>query len=656
MPSPQFIHPSPNRDAETRALSVLLDKLQSHLQEVRDDPSNVLNQMLLQYVDRQVTGMSHLFSNTLAETSFCSWGRLPLDHKNANGELPELIDEARRDILLTQLSDLLPTLQQDPTPVINLINVLILPTKYDFTRVLAIRPPVDFAAGFSSPLTSINLAVLSLLEKATYRKSDIDIVAGKADVVAALVKLWLCTQDTAVAGRAQDVIARLLLADEGEKSMSNSGIMDEGLMWRRILRDRDIYGSIFSICSLSTAGQEGPLSRMEKTISQARLLDILLKIDSIPVRTSQIPEIEQRFGIDNGGLLQFAALRMVDYKDDVLMHMTLIDFYANYLRVGNNVALRFLRDNGLHARSMAYYLEPEKQDSQDVTYLHSSSAKYLSTYCSTFPQDLLSSPIAGHILSRVTRSLMNTSSSQWAQGKIPKHDLQVLVSLPRAMLMPSSEDLSPLFLIPVRPANPDALAALAQILHGDDEIIEEQAAARALYYLVMEHHGDFWKHVVATADTVAIKESALSAIGLMGAIVSAQWSPLLDTEVSGSTPYKLPSERALARKCGADSLPQSGIDAILTQPALGLVISYLMRPAQSFGNLVGGGRGDVGSAVYKVAVAKHDVLVTLHKRLTEWVETRGEGHEMLSAISRRVAQGPMGGMSEAGGRVATIEL
>ena len=567
-----------------------------------------------------------------------------------------MIDEPRRDILLNQLSDLLPTLQQDPTPVINLINVLVLPTTYDFTRVLAIRPPVDFAAGFSSPFTSINLAVLSLLEKATYRKSDIDIVAGKADVVAALIKLWLCTQDTAVAGRAQDVIARLLLADEGENTMSNSGIMDEGLMWRRILRDKDIYGSIFSICSLSTAGQEGPLSRMEKTISQARLLDILLKIDSIPVRTSQIPEIEQRFGIDNGGLLHFAALCMVDYKDDVLMHMTLIDFYANYLRVGNDFALQFLRNNGLHARSMAYYLEPEKQDSLDVTYLHSSSAKYLSTYCSTFPQDLLSSPTAGQILSRITQSLENTSSSQWAQGKIPKHDLQVLVSLPRVMLMPNRQALSPLFLIPVRPANPDALAALAHILHGDDEIIEEQAAARALYYLEMEHHRDFWKRVVSTADTVAIKENALSAVGLIGAIISAEWSQLPDTEVSGSTPYNLPSEKALARKCRAESLPRSGIEAILTQPALGIVIPYLIRPVQILGSLVGGGRGDVESAVYKVAVAKHDVLVILHEKLNAWVETQGEGHEMMSAIRRRVAQGPMGGMSEAGGRVATIEL
>ncbi|KAF6225480.1 hypothetical protein HO133_009480 [Letharia lupina] len=605
------------------ALPALLGQVHSHLEEVRNDPRKSLNDKLLEHVDRQVT---------------------------------ETIEESWRDTLLNQLSDLLPTLQQDPTPVTNLINVLTLPATYDFTRVLTIQPPVDFTAGFTSSLPSINLAVLSLLEKATYRKSDIDIVAGKADVVAALVKLWLCTPDTAVAGRAHDVIVGLLLANEGEHTMSDSGIMDEGLIWRRILRDRDIYGSIFSICSLNTAGQEGPLSKREKTVSQARLLDMLLKIDSSPVRTSQIPEIEQQFGVNNGGLLHFAAIHMVEYQDDVLMHMTLIEFYANYLGTSHTYALHFLRSNGLHDRALAYYLEPEKQDSLDLTYLYGASAKYLSTYCSTFPQDLLPSPLAGHILSRVTQAVENTSSIQWAQGKIPKHDLRVLVSLPRVMLIPRTQASSPLFLIPVKPANPDAFAALAHILHGSHGgKPEERAAARALYYLEMENISTFWGRVVAAADTVALKESALSALSLIGAVITAKWSPLPDTEPSGSTPFRLPSEGELASKCNAASLPKSGIEAIMSQPALGIVVPYLMRPPQSFGNLVSGGRGDVESAVYQIAAAKHDVLTLLHMKLKAWVGTRAEGQEMVAAVERRVMQGAMGGTGEVGGRVGTME-
>ena len=481
-------------------------------------------------------------------------------------------------------------------------------------------------------------------------------MAGKAEVVASLIRLWLCTPDTGVGGRALDVIVKLLLGDEGESTLSDSGIMDEGLMWRRILRDRDIYGSIFSICSLNTTGQEGPLSRREKTISQARLMDLLLKIDSSPLRTSQIREIEENFGVDNGGLLHFAAIHMVDYRDDVLMHMTLINFYSNFLRTGNAFALEFLQSTGLHERTMAYYLESEKQESLDLTYLYLSSAHYISAYASTYPQDLLSSPTAGRVLSHATQAVQNTSTSQWGQGKIPVPDLHVLTSLPRVMLIPNSQTISPLFSIPIRPANPDAFDALVCIMHTcTDTTPEDRAAARTLYYLEMENIPDFWDCVVSTADTVALKESAISAISLIGTIITADWLPLSETVSSGSSPYKLPSERELARKCHVDSLPKSGIEAIMTQPALGVVIPYLMRPAQSFGSLVGGGRGDVESAVYKIAAAKHDVLIRLHQKLKEWVGTRGEGQAMVAAVERRVAQGPMGGTSDVGARVGTME-
>ena len=532
---------------------------------------------------------------------------------------------------------------------------------FGFTRVLAIHPPVDFTAGLSSTIPSINLTVLSLLKEATHRRSDIDIVAGKADVVAALIRLWLCTPDTAVAGRAHDVITGLLKpqlsADGEENTMSDSGFLKENLMWRRILRDRDIYGSIFSICSLTTVGQEGSLSRREKTLSQARLLEMLLIIDSGPVRTSQIPDIEERFGVKNGGLLQFAAIHMVDYEDDVLMHITLIDFYANYLKTGQDFALNFMRSNGLHNRSMAYYLEPERQDSMDVSFLYGTSAGYISAYCSTYPGDLLLSPVAIKILARVTQEVESTSSSQWAQGKTPQHGLLILVSLPRVMLVPGTEASSPLFSIPVKPANSEAFVVLATIFNGCQRgVPENQAAARALYFLEMENLPNFWECVVAAADTVALKESALQALGLIDAVISASWSPLTDLEYPRSTQFKLPSERELASRCQVESLPRSGIEAIMTQPALGIVVPYLMRPAQSFSSLVGGGRGDVESAVYSIAAAKLDVLIKFHQKLKEWVKARGEGQEMVAAVGRRVAQGAMESMSEAGSHVGTMEL
>ncbi|KAK4696851.1 hypothetical protein P7C71_g1134, partial [Lecanoromycetidae sp. Uapishka_2] len=577
------------------AIPKLVSQVQAHLQEVLSTPSISLNERLLDHVDRQVT---------------------------------EAIEEPRRDALLNQLSQLLPTLQQDPTPVTSLIDRLIHPQQYDFTRVLSIAPSVDFVA---------------------------------AD-------------------------------EESEDNMGSSfdsGIMEAGLMWRRVFRDKDIYGSLFSLCSLSTAGQEGQPSKRDKTVAQARLLDMVLKIDSEPVRTSQIPEIEQTYGVNDGGLLHFVAIKMVDYRDDVLMHMTLLDFLAEYLSSAHTTIpsvgdeslevenlssynLQFLRKTGLHDRSMAFFLQPDAQDPMDMSYLYGSSAKYVSVYCSTYPQDLLRNhEVAQNILNRFTHVLRNVTSGHWAQGQTPKHDLYVLASLPRVLLLPRDQASSPLFLLSATPPNELAFNTLAHVFHGtedtawdDDAVAEvadqvklENAAARALYYLYMDQSPDFWRIVVNAADVVAVKEVALSAISLMAATITARWS-LLPATSTGSSPFVLPTEEQLAEKCHTHGvpLPPSGIEAIMSEPAIGILIPYLMKPAQTFSTLVGGGRGDVESAAYKVAAAKHDVLILLHRQLTGWVGDHPEAQEMVATVGERIAQGPMGGTSEVGGRIGTMEL
>ncbi|MCJ1278193.1 hypothetical protein MMC21_006008 [Puttea exsequens] len=642
------------------ALEDLVQEVRKHLDEVSNAPSTTLDERLLDHIDRRVT---------------------------------ESIDEPHRDALLNQLSALLPSIQQDPKPVTNLIQRLIVPDQYDFSRALAISPPVDFLAGLTTPLPSINITTLCLLEKAKMRTSDIGILAGKPDVVGAMVRLWLCTQDTAVARKVHDVILGLLLADvESEEKMGSSfdsGIMESGLMWRRIFRDKDIYGSIFSICSVSTSGEEGQPSKRDKTVAQARLLDMVLEIDSETIRTSQIAEVEQRFDIEDGGLLHYAALHMVDYKDDVLMHMTLLDFLTKYLSATHKTIpsaaheaheipclssynLTFLRNHGLHDRSMAFFLYPEGQDPLDLGYLYGSSAHYLSSYCSTYPQDLLrpqNQHLAENILSRLTTVLRNVSSGHWAQGQIPKHDLHILASVPRIMLVPRAETSSPLFLIPVTPPSESAFRTLAHVFHGSEEqaatgtdglsgIGAENAAARALFYFYVDQSSTFWPATTNAANSVAVKDTALAAINLIGSIITARWSPLPSTNTSSDSPFTLPSEAQLAFKCHASTstLPATGIEAIMTEPALATVLPFLMKPPQTFSNLVGGGRGDVESAAYKVAAAKHDVLVLLHGRLKEWVGGHPEGRSMVDAVEKRIRLGVMGEAGDVGGRVGTLEL
>ena len=540
--------------------------------------------------------------------------------------------------------------------------------------MLSIDPPVDFVAGLAAPSPPVNTTTLNLLQKAQHRIGDIGIVAGKADVVGALVRLWLCSQDTAVARLAHDVILGLLQAE----AESQEDILSTGgkWMWRRLFRDRDIYGSIFSMCSLTTAGRDGQPSKRDKTVAQARLLDMILRIDGDVVRQSQIPEIEKQYGVNEGGLLHFAAIHMVDYRNDVLMHVNLLDFYAMYLSGKQKILsqrseqvtspstqpstfpLDFLRQHNIHQRSLAYYLDPDAHDPVDVSFLYGRSGNYLSTWASMYPNDFLEPRVVEATLGRLLNVFRNVSA---AQGRAPKDDLHVLASLPRVVLIPRRQSPSPLFLIPSKPANPDAFLTLAYIFNGSQDSASEtmnteNAVARALYYLYIEQHPDFWRQVVAAAETVALKEVALAALSLMTAVITAHWERLPSTTSSSDTPFALPTEEALANKCHASSLPATGIEAIMTEPAIGTVIPYLLKPAQTFSNLVGGGRGDVESAAYKVAVAKHETLKQLHVKLAIWVGNHSEAQEMLATVGRRVAQGPMGGTSEVGGRVGTMEL
>ncbi len=595
------------------------------------------------------------------------------------------IEEVHRIATINQISKLLPILQQDPSPVTALVKTLIRPQNFSFDQVLTLQPAIDFAAGLASPSPPINSVTLSLLLKASHGRGHSEIVAGRPEVVAALIRLWLCTPDTAVADKAQEVLLGLLQAHDVHLAdgagLQQGKVFYEGLMWRRVFRDRDIYGSIFALCSLATAGREGQPTRREKAIAQARLLDLILQIDCEALRTSQFPDIEEQCGVKNGGLLDFAALYMVDYKDDVLMHMTLIDFYTKSLSSkyhsrsiidcspNSSKALDFLVEKGLHARSMSYYLEPNNK-SLDSTWLYNSSANYLSTYCSNYPTHLLntSPSIVDVVHTRLWGVFDGVSSSQWAQNMAPKNDLHVLVSLPRIALLQNIDRFSPLFLIRAWPANTDAFGTLAMVFHGatitgknhvqDESRSEEASAARALYFRYLENFPHFWTHVVKAAETVALKETALAAIDLIGAVITAKWAPLPTNPGSNTSnpQYLLPLENELSQKCHSNQLlPPSGVLAILATPALEAVVPYLLRPAQSFSNLVGG-RGDSESAAFKVAVRKYEVLELLHRELQGVADSTGQMGEIVAAVRKRLAQGPMGGVSDVGGNVETMEL
>jgi hypothetical protein len=582
-----------------------------------------------------------------------------------------------------------------------------------------------------SPSPPVNILALSLLEKAALSPSDAAIVAGMKEVVSELVILWLCTPDTEVAEKARGVLESLLEVDCGtsdagdiDVNMEDSGSTGgkngrgQGLMWRRIFGDRDIYSLLFSLCSLKTAGTgEGQRGKREKTLSQARLLGLLQRLAALDFGTithSHHPDLEASYGLrnDREGFLDFAAIHMVDTKDDVLMHMTLIDFFAELLKgtshpdtnMSSSIAslslspsssssLDFLVSRGLHDRVSSYYLDPasENLDPLDVTFLSSRAATYLSVYATYYPSHLLTAVRAGSgtsvldsILSRISGALASRSLRQGA----PSHDLHLLTCHPRATLLPRippnasslPRDLwksSPVSLITLQRAGPEYLNTLATLFHGPSpatgEVItysspspepqmpptlaSEAAAARALYTLYLAKEPSFYKILIGFADVVALKDTAIAALNLLSAIITANWEPL-PSSVAENTPSlaTLPTEDQLISLLPPSAHPPpppSGISAMLSEPALGTVIPYLLAPAQSFSNLVGG-RGDAESAAYKVAVAKFGAAKKLFDGLKG--NTSSEAIQLRPLFAERVARGPWASEGRPGEHIASMEL
>jgi hypothetical protein len=80
-------------------------------------------------------------------------------------------------------------------------------------------------------------------------------------------------------------------------------------------------------------------------LPQARLLRVLLRLGALDFHTithTHFPDIEERYGLqeDQHGLLYFAAADMVNKEEDMLMHITLIDFFAEFLEVMSMTELR----------------------------------------------------------------------------------------------------------------------------------------------------------------------------------------------------------------------------------------------------------------------------------------------------------------------------
>lgn len=637
-----------------QAPAALFAELSAHLQAVDEQPTTILDADLLE----QCT----LFTST-SEYQTRIW------------------QETGPPFL--QIAALLPKLQQDPSPLIHFVTKLAAPYRFEHIK------HVDFDIGLDLQATPVHALILTLLEKAAAGSSDAQALANRPNVVAAVVRLWLCTSNTGVATQAEDLLTSLLRASKNEPTTISGEAplhtYGAGPIWRRLFADRDIVG-LYYHCTCLKALSNPPLpllSKRDKTIAQARLLNWLPKVGALDwstITSSHGLDIEREVGLAQGqGLLHYAATNMVNKEDDILMHMTLINFFrdlivtvktkphptyvflqhttdmslTDFRHYDSSLSLDFLKEQNIHKQIIDFHTSDSP--SLDHSFLSPRTSQYISEYASIYPENFESSPELLTIRTYLHRNIR----------KCEPHDLSILSAMPRATLIPCSGttglawDDCLLLDIPLTRTNPDALKTLAAVFHGppkqeitfprvetlglDPKRIEiESVFARLLTSQYYSKHPSLFSELVTHASTIAVKENALAALVLLRAIITSSWSANSLPDIISE------SDRTYTQ---LQNFPRTGLDLILDPARSGSVLPALLKPAATFSNLVGG-RGDAENAAYQVAMARFDVLKALGQRL----EHDGGRNDVLQMVRRRVSEGPWGVGGSAGSRIGTLEL
>ena len=199
-----------------------------------------------------------------------------------------------------------------------------------------------------SSAPSANILAITVIQKSSRSPSDTAILSIMQGLVKSFLRTWLSTPHVEVGEKATMALGDLLEVDCDRRLIStrlnsmdlaSRGPSGQGLLWRRIFQDREIYEMLFSLCSFETVGiGEGRLDERQKSLAQARLLRVLPRLAALDFRTishTNFPDIEAHYGLQAGeqGILWFAATDMVNKEEDMLMHITIIDFFAEFLEV-----------------------------------------------------------------------------------------------------------------------------------------------------------------------------------------------------------------------------------------------------------------------------------------------------------------------------------
>lgn len=315
-------------------------------------------------MDSLVEETDKLFPEVFAHLTTVQAQGSPLDE--------ELLKRAERNLTITSPKDLLwkvlgtgenllQILQQDPRPLTRLLERVISLLPFDELRSTISAGKLE--EGLKSPSISIQLLCLAYLRKAADSPSGASFVAASSSLVRCHYTVWLSSESTEVAERSLEVIEALLAVDSPNSTTvlsagrSFAEAQGQGLLWRRVFHDPEVYITLFEWTSLSKSKRDTKAKKERQliTISQARLFDFIARVapfDWGTVTTSSLPQIEAQFMSPHGaseplgGVLRYAASHMIE-KDDVLMEVLRQEFFRKLLGVaeeGNhqNISPRLL--------------------------------------------------------------------------------------------------------------------------------------------------------------------------------------------------------------------------------------------------------------------------------------------------------------------------
>lgn len=575
---------------------------------------------------------------------------------------------------LAQLTlTLLRTSQHDLEPLVRFLSDAIELVSFDDLRTSI---PVEVVTeGLSSAVPAIQGLSLSYLKTAAQSPSGAASVANDAALVRGLIKVFLTSKSTDIGGtKALETILLLLSVDNPEEvtTVSNNGAVGQtsgqGLLWRRIFHDDNIYGLFFQFTSDQDAGHD--LSRSDITTAQARLLDFVSGIAKMrwdAIHDSKRPYIQAsssspfRGNVRERSLLKYATLTMVD-RTDPLMTNILVNFLTTLLQLKSpagcsgissipatsSPSLEFLVASGLHQRALDYYLRSEELDKFELQFLAGAQIRYLCAYTDLYPEHFMQEPDLPRRIIKLLEHNLHISGARWAHGLSPVQDLNVLAHLPASALVGASRSTeNPVLLLPTNPANADAFETLGKIFHGPSaniSVIDEglvagsepfsrgsqAVSARVLFYQYHDKHPEFWSNVAAAMNVLAMPRAASAAITLVRSIVTAVWARLPDHTPNSSGPLSLLTEQDISELCGGN-VSGTGMAEVLN--AGESAVQSLLMPVKTVG-----GDAEAARLAWRIGREKHDILVLMSDLMKKGVGKNEVPKQLWQNIAGRIQE------------------